>query len=147
MAVKNEVQNSVLPSLENITKTEVKAALSNQIAKGVSDAMKTVWSCEPCGSWASLIMDMQALPSEIERVLIRPEMATQVARAFSSNVMPVVERQIKESLAKNMVPQTALHQELSREVRSEILNLKKEVLTWQSDALRGQEVCALRAVC
>ncbi|OJT08940.1 hypothetical protein TRAPUB_150 [Trametes pubescens] len=121
MAVKNEVQNSVLPSLENITKTEVKAALSNQIAKGVSDAMKT------------------ALPNEIERVLIRPEMATQVARAFSSNVMPVVERQIKESLAKNMVPQTALHQELSREVRSEILNLKKEVLTWQSDALRGQE--------
>ena len=42
MAVKAEVQNSVLPSLENITKTEVKAALSNQIAKGVSDAMKMV---------------------------------------------------------------------------------------------------------
>ena len=42
MAVKSEVQNSVLPALENITKTEVKAALSNQIAKGVSDAMKMV---------------------------------------------------------------------------------------------------------
>ena len=42
MAVKAEVQNSVLPSLENITKQEVKAALSNQIAKGVSDAMKMV---------------------------------------------------------------------------------------------------------
>lgn len=146
MAVKNEVQNSVLPSLENITKTEVKAALSNQIAKGVSDAMKTVRSYPPCCIWTPL-MALQALPNEIERVLIRPEMATQVARAFSSNVMPVVERQIKESLAKNMVPQTALHQELSREVRSEILNLKKEVLTWQSDALRGQEVRASCAVC
>ena len=42
MAVKAEVQNSVLPSLENITKQEVKAALSTQIAKGVSDAMKMV---------------------------------------------------------------------------------------------------------
>ena len=42
MAVKSEVQNSVLPSLENITKQEVKAALSNQIAKGVTDAMKMV---------------------------------------------------------------------------------------------------------
>ena len=42
MAVKSEVQNSVLPSLENITKQEVKAALSNQIAKGVSDAMTKV---------------------------------------------------------------------------------------------------------
>ena len=44
MAVKAEVQNSVLPSLENITKQEVKAALSTQIAKGVSDAMKMVSS-------------------------------------------------------------------------------------------------------
>lgn len=42
MAVKAEVQNSVLPSLENITKQEVKSALSTQIAKGVSDAMKMV---------------------------------------------------------------------------------------------------------
>ncbi len=42
MAVKAEVQNSVLPSLENITKQEVKAALSNQIAKGVTDAMNVV---------------------------------------------------------------------------------------------------------
>ena len=49
MAVKAEVQNSVLPSLENITKTEVKAALSNQIAKGVSDAMKMVrYLLTPC---------------------------------------------------------------------------------------------------
>lgn len=55
MAVKNEVQNSVLPSLENITKTEVKAALSNQIAKGVSDAMKTVGSCQPCCMCMALI--------------------------------------------------------------------------------------------
>ena len=42
MAVKAEVQNSVLPSLENITKTEVKSALNNQIAKGLSDSMKQV---------------------------------------------------------------------------------------------------------
>lgn len=42
MAVKNEVQNSVLPSLENITKTEVKAALGNQISKGLSESLKQV---------------------------------------------------------------------------------------------------------
>ena len=44
MAVKSEVQNSVLPALENITKAEVKAALNNQISKGLSDSMKQV-SC------------------------------------------------------------------------------------------------------
>ena len=40
MAVKAEVQSSVLPALENITKTEVKAALNNQISKGLADSMK-----------------------------------------------------------------------------------------------------------
>jgi hypothetical protein len=35
VAVKNEVQNSVLPSLENITKTEVKAALNDQVGRGL----------------------------------------------------------------------------------------------------------------
>jgi len=44
MAVKSEVQNSVLPSLENITKTEVKAALNGQIAKGLGDSMNQVCS-------------------------------------------------------------------------------------------------------
>ena len=42
MAVKGEVQNSVLPSLENITKTEVKLAVNTQIAKGLGDSMKNV---------------------------------------------------------------------------------------------------------
>jgi hypothetical protein len=42
MAVKAEVQSSVLPALENITKTEVKAALNNQISKGLADSMKQV---------------------------------------------------------------------------------------------------------
>ena len=82
----------------------------------------------------------QSLPNEIERVLIRPEMANQVARAFSASVTPVIERQVKESISKNLIPSSAMHQELSREIRSEILNLKKEVLAWQNDALRGQEV-------
>lgn len=42
MAVKNEVQNSVLPSLENITKSEVKAALDEQIGRGLVDFIRQV---------------------------------------------------------------------------------------------------------
>jgi hypothetical protein len=42
MAVKNEVQNSVLPSLENITKNEVKAALNDQVGRGLSDNIQQV---------------------------------------------------------------------------------------------------------
>lgn len=41
-AVRSEVQNSVLPSLENITKTEVKMAVNNHLSKGLSDSMSKV---------------------------------------------------------------------------------------------------------
>jgi hypothetical protein len=43
MAVKAEVQNSVLPSLENITKVEVRTALNGQIAKGLGESMNQVF--------------------------------------------------------------------------------------------------------
>lgn len=41
-AIKNEVQRSVLPALEAITKTEVRNALNSQIVKGLGDSMKQV---------------------------------------------------------------------------------------------------------
>lgn len=44
-AVKGEVQSSVLPSLENITKTEVKSALNNQLGRGFGDSMRQVSNC------------------------------------------------------------------------------------------------------
>ena len=57
----------------------------------------------------------------------------------------MIERQVKETITKSLIPaytqqSSAMHQELSREIHAEILNLKKEVITWQSEALRGQEV-------
>lgn len=42
MAVKNEIQNSVLPSLENITKNEVKGALNDQIGISLIDVINRV---------------------------------------------------------------------------------------------------------
>lgn len=42
LAVKSEVQNSVLPSLENITRTELKSALNGPMAKHLADAVKQV---------------------------------------------------------------------------------------------------------
>ncbi|KAI0064686.1 hypothetical protein BV25DRAFT_1799983 [Artomyces pyxidatus] len=126
MAVKSEVQNSVLPALETITKNEVKAALSGQIAKGLGDTMN------------------QALPSEIERLLLRPDVSSHVARTFSSAITPVIERHVKDAISQTLIPaytqqSSSMHQELSREMHTEMLNIKKEVIAWQSEALRGQE--------
>ncbi|TFY60695.1 hypothetical protein EVJ58_g4976 [Rhodofomes roseus] len=126
MAVKNEVQNSVLPSLENITKNEVKAALGNQISKGLSESFK------------------QNLPTEIERMLLRPEISSQIARNVSNAVSPVIERQVKETVTKNLIQvyqqqSNMMHQELSREIHNEIMGLKQDVKGWQEAAFRSQE--------
>lgn len=44
-AVKTEVQQSVLPSLESITRTEVKAVLSDQVSSGVVELVNRVIIC------------------------------------------------------------------------------------------------------
>lgn len=46
-AVKTEVQQSVLPSLESITRAEVKAVLSDQIGSGITELVNRVGAC-PC---------------------------------------------------------------------------------------------------
>jgi len=46
-AVKTEVQQSVLPSLESITRAEVKAVLSDQIGSGVIELVNRVTICSP----------------------------------------------------------------------------------------------------
>lgn len=144
MAVKAEVQSSVLPALENITKTEVKAALNNQISKGLADSMKQV-GAQSTRPVQSLTPSAQNLPNEIERLLLRPDVSNHIARTFSGAVTPLVEKHVKDAITKTLIPaysqqSSSMHQELSREIHSEILNLKKEIVTWQSEALRGQEV-------
>ena len=52
MAVKSEVQTSVLPSLENITRNEVRAALHEQVELGLLDNITKV--CLIIGSHALL---------------------------------------------------------------------------------------------
>ena len=150
MAVKAEVQNSVLPSLENITKNEVKAVLNGQIAKGLGDSMSHVCClfevCAPHNIDDLVIF--QALPNEIERLLLRPDVSNHVARTFSSAITPIIERHVKEAINKTLIPaytaqSSSMHQELSREIHAEMLNIKKEVIAWQSEALRGQEVGSL----
>ena len=77
--------------------------------------------------------------------MLRPDVSTHVARNFSVTVTPLIERHVKESITKTLIPAyaeatTAMQMNLSREISSEILNLKKEIVTWQGEALRGTEV-------
>jgi hypothetical protein len=81
----------------------------------------------------------------MERLLIRGDLSNQIAKSFSSALNPILERQVTDSINNTLIPAysaetAAMHREISRELRSEVMNLKKEVTSWQSDALRGHEV-------
>jgi len=142
MAVKSEVQNSVLPSLETITKNEVKAALGTQIARGVTDSIKQVIRSlgirgVPCIDNFFL---SQSIPAEIERVLLRPEVSAQIARTFTSNTTPLIERQIQDTVSKTLLPAYAQQQQdLIQEMRNEMMSLRKELATWQNESNRAQD--------
>jgi len=70
-AVKTEVQQSVLPSLENITRTEVKAALNEHIGNGLIEVVNRVCNLNTVSSACSFFTvgstrrDGEALPSPV----------------------------------------------------------------------------------
>lgn len=75
---------------------------------------------------------------------MRPDISSHIARGFTQNVSPIIERHVRDSISKNLVPafqQTSqsMHIDLARDISAEILTLKKEIVTWQSDALRSTE--------
>ncbi|KAK7049242.1 hypothetical protein VNI00_005843 [Paramarasmius palmivorus] len=126
MAVKSEVQNSVLPSLENITKNEVRSALDDQVGSGLVDYIG------------------RSLPVEIEKLLLRPDVSSHFSHLLSNNLSTLIDRHIKDAVSKNILAaysqqSSALHQEFMRELRSEIHGFKAELSGWQSEALRNQE--------
>ncbi|KAH9484164.1 hypothetical protein JR316_0003644 [Psilocybe cubensis] len=126
MAVKNEIQNSVLPSLETITRNEVKSALNDQINVGLIDAIN------------------RSLPVEMEKLLLRPNISNHFANVISTTLTPMIERNIKEVFSANFFQfhsqqTTAMHQDLLRELRSEISTIKTDLNKWHNEQLRGQE--------
>jgi hypothetical protein len=93
---------------------------------------------------------LQGLPNEIEKLLLRPDISNHFANILSSNLNPLIERYVKDSVSKTFIPaysqqSSAMHQELLRELRTEIHNVKKESLAWQNDTARGQEVYGIQS--
>ncbi|KAF8136086.1 hypothetical protein EV363DRAFT_1318702 [Boletus edulis] len=126
MAVKAEVQNSVLPALEHITRTEVRSALNEHVGRGLTEYIQN------------------NLPVEIEKLLLRPDISNHFASILSTNLNPLLERYVKDTVSKTFVPAysqqtSAMHQDILREMRTEILNVKKDSMTWQTEAARSQE--------
>ena len=82
---------------------------------------------------------------EVEKLLLRPDISGHFSHILSSNLTPLIERHVKEAISKTFIPiysqqSSVMHQELLRELRTEIHNVKTELTTWQSEAFRSQEV-------
>ena len=82
---------------------------------------------------------------EIEKLILRPDISNHFAHVFSTNLAPLIERNLKESINKTFMPAftqqtTSLHQDFLREVRAEIAKTKNELFTLQAEALRNQDV-------
>jgi hypothetical protein len=78
-------------------------------------------------------------------MLLRPDISSHFAGILSTNLNPLMERYVKEMISKAFVPAysqqtSAMHQDILREMRTEILNVKKDSMTWQTEAARSQEV-------
>lgn len=148
MAVKAEVQNSVLPALENITRMEVRTALNEHVGGGLAVYIQQVRYYTLILLYSKYSPILQSLPTEIEKLLLRPDISNHFANMLSSNLNPLIERYVKDSVSKTFIPaysqqSSAMHQELLHELRTEIHNVKKESITWQNDTARGQEVLCL----
>lgn len=84
-------------------------------------------------------------------MLIKPEVANQIARNLTASLAPAIERHVKDAVSKTLLPayqaqSSAMHQDLSREIHAEVSSLKKDVINWQTEALRGQEVCCITSM-
>ncbi|KAI6133904.1 hypothetical protein EDD17DRAFT_1869657 [Pisolithus thermaeus] len=86
MAVKAEVQNSVLPALEHIARTEVRAALNEHVGRSLMEYIQN------------------NLPVEMEKLLLRPDISTHFASILSNDLNPLIERYVKESVSKTFLP-------------------------------------------
>lgn len=78
-------------------------------------------------------------------MLVRPDISNHFASMLSTNLNPLIERYVKDTVSKTFVPAysqqtSAMHQDILREMRTEILNVKKDSMTWQTEAARSQEV-------
>ncbi|KAL7411443.1 hypothetical protein BDY24DRAFT_443082 [Mrakia frigida] len=113
-SVQSEMRANILPALLEVTREEIQALVQAEISKGLKDAM------------------LSSLPSELERHLN--------SRGFASAVFPSIDKAIKDLIHKTLVPAyndatSEMYDALSREIRADMVAIRKEVVAEQSNAL------------
>lgn len=127
--IRSEIKTTVLPTVSRLVET----AVDEQFRRGLDDAMR------------------KSIPTELEKVLFRPDVSNHLARSFSASVGPLIERNFGNAMTSTLVPAftvsaTNALQALVTELRGEITGVRKEIVAEQSNALTvaEQEIRELR---
>ncbi|GAA5861626.1 hypothetical protein JCM1840_005212 [Sporobolomyces johnsonii] len=117
-AVKEQIKAQIVPAIGKI----VTGAVQDEVAKSVRDAVK------------------QAVPDEMEKLLLRPDLALHFKRNFSAAIAPSLERSVSQVVVNGLVP--SFKQTLStavdsimQSVRQEMVDVRKEIVHEQSGAV------------
>ncbi|KAM0747291.1 hypothetical protein T439DRAFT_329039 [Meredithblackwellia eburnea MCA 4105] len=127
--IKEQIQSQVIPAVGQF----VQSAVSDQISRGVEAALA------------------ESLPKEIENLLFRNEITSQLTRKLTTTLAPALERNLASAITKNVIPSVSAELTSGIEgvitlVRQEMVDVRKEIVQEQSGALEvtEQEVGELR---
>ncbi|KAL8281317.1 hypothetical protein RQP46_006351 [Phenoliferia psychrophenolica] len=127
--IKDQVRQQVVPAISKL----VSAAMSSQVPPAITSALSTT------------------LPAELERLFARPEITLTLARTIAASIAPRIQADVLAVVQRTVVPSLALSVEGAVEgvmdfVRREMVDVRKEIVREQSDALEEteREVHALR---
>lgn len=140
--VKEQIQAQVVPTIGKF----VSGAVSEQIAKGVADAIKNVSAgfVETYSRQSADANLRQSLPNELEKLLYRPDLTAHLARNFSSAIGPSFEKNLTAGVVTTVIPSitksvNVAFEGLVKTMRAEITGVRKEIVKEQSKALEATE--------
>ncbi|GAA5965365.1 hypothetical protein JCM21900_006012 [Sporobolomyces salmonicolor] len=113
-AIKEQVQAQIVPAIGKV----VTGAVQEEVAKNVKEAVK------------------QVLPNEVEKLLLRPDLALHFTRNFSAAIAPSLERSISQAVVNDLVP--SFNQNLSTAVESIMQSIWQERVDVRKEIMHGQ---------
>lgn len=139
--VNAQIKAQVVPTIGKL----VSGAVSEQIAKGVSDALQNVSTFLLASYERYVDVNLpQSLPNELEKLLYRPDLTAHLARNFSSAIGPSFEKNLTAGVVSTVIPSitksvNAAFDSLVKTMRAEITGVRKEIVKEQSKALEVTE--------
>lgn len=87
----------------------------------------------------------------MEKLFLRPSISNHYASLITQAIMPVLERQVKDTLSATFSQihsqhSSNLQQELMRELRTELSTIQSDLGSWHKEAMRSQDVSLFQKV-